>query len=524
MKFPKLKYEIAFYFIILILCFSIVSGSLFLSQEYKSQIENYKSTCSSILKNIEPNVAELLYVEDIVGLKRIVNGIKQSNEDFIYCFVLDAEKKVVVHTFEGAFPSELLKVNTGAVQNTELLDFGNSSAYDFCYPVVGGKLGTIRIGVSRERLISDINSYLIKRVVILLFFILLGIAVAFYLSRLITNPLSELVDSAKKISAGDFNQMVAVTSKDEIGNLSVSFNTMSLSLKSMTENLENKVKQLYETNEEYLALNEEYEAQNHELLIAKDKAEDCDRLKTAFLANLSHEIRTPMNGILGFVELLKEKDLKPEVQAEYILVIEQCGQRMLNLISDLVDISRIEAGQIKIVPEKFNMDVLLNKIYRLLKPMSESKGIELLIEKPVSLNKTTVFADSAKLEQIILNLLNNAIKFTNKGKIQFGYEVKGKNLQFSVKDTGRGIPENMRSVIFERFRQVDDVNHKSESGSGLGLAICKSFVELMGGSIWVESEVNKGSVFYFTIPYITSDKEVESNKKILQKPESSMLI
>jgi signal transduction histidine kinase len=524
MKFPKLKYEIAFYFTILIVCFSLVSGFLFLSQEYKSQIRNYKSTCSTILKNVEPNIADLLYVEDIVGLKRMVNGIKQSNEDFVYCFVLDAEKKVVVHTFNGAFPAGLLKVNTGTVQNSELLDFGKASVYDFSYPVVGGKLGIVRLGVSRERLINDINNYIIKRVVILLFFILLGIAVAYYLGRLITNPLSELVESANKISAGDFNQLVAVTTNDEIGKLSASFNTMSQSLKCITENLESKVRQLNETNEEYLALNEEYESQNHELLIAKDKAEECDRLKTAFLANLSHEIRTPMNGILGFTELLKAKDLTPEAQEEYILVIEQSGQRMMALISDLIDISRIEAGQVNIVPEKFNMDIFLNKIYHFIRPMAESKGLELLLEKPVLPDKANVFADPAKLEQVILNLLNNALKFTNKGTIQFGCEVKGKDLLFSVKDTGRGIPENMRSLIFERFHQVEDVRHKSESGSGLGLAICKSFVELMGGSIRVESEVNKGSIFYFTIPYVTSEKEVKSEKKIRQKPESSILI
>jgi signal transduction histidine kinase len=524
MKFPKLKYEIAFYFTVLILCFSIVSGSLFLSQEYKSQIKNYKTTCSSILKNVEPNIAELLYVEDIVGLKRIVTGIKQSNEDFVYCFVLDQENKVVAHTFNGAFPTELLRVNAGTAQNTELLDFGKTSVYDFSYPVVGGKLGTIRIGVSRENLINEINTYLIKRVIILALFIILGIAIAYYLGRLITNPLRELVGSANRISGGDFSHIVAVTSKDEIGQLSGTFNSMSQSLKNITENLANKVKQLNETNEEYLALNEEYEAQNRELIIAKDKAIECDRLKTAFLANLSHEIRTPMNGILGFAELLKEKDLAPEVQAEYISVIEQCGRRMLSLISDLVDISRIEAGQVKIVPEKFNLNTFMDKIYEFFKPMADGKSIELLIVKPASGNAATLFTDPGKLEQIILNLLNNALKFTQKGRIYFGYEAKEKNLQFFVSDTGKGIPENMRSIIFERFHQVEDVSHKSETGSGLGLAICKSFVELMGGTIWVDSELDKGSVFYFTLPYIMSGRDKEPDKKILQRPETSIMI
>lgn len=498
MKFRKLKYKISFYFIGLILCFGAASGILFLSKEHKTEVENYKNTCSSILKNVEPNIARLLYLDDRVELNRMVNRIKQSNSDFIYCFVLDADKKVVVHTFANGFPSGLLSVNTEPVDNTELLEFENSTVYDFSYPIVDGKLGTVRIGVSRERLMGLIIYNLIGSIVLLLLFVMAGVMISFYISHLVTSPLNDLVESAERISRGDFDHKVQSRSHDEIGKLSDAFNTMSSSLKNMTETLEVKIMQLNEKNEEYLALNEEYEAQNRELFQAKEYAEKCDRLKTAFLANLSHEIRTPMNGILGFAELLKSGDITKDSKDEYIEVIEESGQRMLRLISELIDISWIESGQLKFIHETVNVSRLLDKLFNFFKPQARKKGIELILEKTE--NEPELFTDSLKLEQIISNLLSNAIKFTSHGKIRFGYNLFNNKILFTVKDTGKGIPADMLNEIFERFRQVDDVNHKREEGSGLGLAICKSFVELMGGRIWVDSEVNKGSSFYFTLP------------------------
>lgn len=503
LKFSRLKYEIAFYFIFLLLGFSIVSSVVFLPREYNTEINNYKSTCRTILKNVEPNIAQLLYVNDIVELKRVADRIRQSNKDFVYCFVLDPDRKIVVHTFENGFPSDLLKVNNEAGENSALLDFGNISVYDFSYPIADGRLGSIRIGVSRERLMQVITHNIVNRLLILFLFIVLGVFIAFYISRLITNPLSELVISTKRISGGDFIHPVKISSKDEIGILADSFNLMSMSLKNLTDALENKIKQLNETNEEYLALNEEYESQNHELLKAKEKAEECDGLKTAFLANLSHEIRTPMNGILGFAELLKSGDTNAQSQAEYIEMIEQSGQRMLKLISDLVDISKIESGQVKIISEPTNVSQLINRIYQFFFHEARNKGLGLVVRTPETNGDTVIMTDSLKLEQVISNLISNALKFTAKGNIEFGYSLNKEELIFFVKDTGIGIPGEMRELIFERFRQVNDVSFRREEGSGLGLAICKSFVEMMGGTIWVDSQKGKGSEFCFTIPVKT---------------------
>jgi PAS domain S-box-containing protein len=277
------------------------------------------------------------------------------------------------------------------------------------------------------------------------------------------------------------------------------------------KNAENKVSNL---NKELLQSLKKIQQINIELEAAKNKAEESDRLKTAFLANLSHEIRTPMNGILGFAELLKSENNTAASQKEYINIIEQSGQRMLRLIGDLVDISKIEAGLVEINNEATELHQLLQKLHNFFKPAAEHKSIQLQYIKNADKN-LIINLDSIKLEQILTNLINNALKFTQAGSIQFGYEIIGGSLQFWVKDTGRGIPAELHEVIFERFRQADNTYLRGEEGSGLGLAICRAYVELMGGRIWVESEPAKGSEFRFDLPFseVRPKKDMKDHAK-----------
>jgi len=239
---------------------------------------------------------------------------------------------------------------------------------------------------------------------------------------------------------------------------------------------------------------------NSELELAKEKAEESDRLKTAFLSNLSHEIRTPMNGILGFAELLKSNDLAPDHQEEYINVIEQSGERMLNLIQDLIDISHIETGQVKIKKEIVNINLLLDRLFSFFSPIAKKKDLKLLTIKGLPDEASEIQTDPNRLEQILSNLIGNAIKFTTAGFVKFGYDLDNGNLQFSVLDTGCGIPDHLQQIVFERFRQVDDTTSRVEEGSGLGLAISKSLVELLGGELGVKSNIGVGSEFFFTLP------------------------
>jgi len=219
-----------------------------------------------------------------------------------------------------------------------------------------------------------------------------------------------------------------------------------------------------------------------------------------------------MNGILGFASLLKEPNLTGEEQHEYIKIIEKSGERMLNTINDIVDISKIEAGLIQLDIKESNVNVQTEYIYNFFKPEAEAKGIRLILRNSLPAGEATILTDREKLYAILTNLVKNAIKYTEMGSIEFGYELVSavekihefslqQGIQFYVRDTGIGIPHNRQKAIFERFIQADIEDAKAMQGSGLGLAITKSYVDMLGGQIWVESESGKGSVFYFTLPY-----------------------
>jgi hypothetical protein len=243
-----------------------------------------------------------------------------------------------------------------------------------------------------------------------------------------------------------------------------------------------------------------------QLIKAKEKAEESDRLKLAFLANMSHEIRTPMNGILGFTELLKTPNLAGEEQQEYIRIIERSGIRMLNIINDIISISKVESGQVEISLSETNINEQIKYLYTFFKPEAAQKGIHLSINNPLSSKEAVINTDREKVYAILTNLVKNALKFTDSGSIEFGYVKKGNLLEFFVKDTGFGISKSHKKIIFERFRQGNETVTRTHEGSGLGLAISKAYVEMLGGEIWVESEKGKGSSFYFTIPFNTKSE------------------
>ena len=254
---------------------------------------------------------------------------------------------------------------------------------------------------------------------------------------------------------------------------------------------------------------------DEELIIAKEHAVESDHLKSAFLANMSHEIRTPMNGILGFAGLLKEPGLTGEEQNRYISIIEKSGVRMLNIINDIVSISKIESGQMEISISETNIKDQIEFVYVFFKPEAERKEIQICLKECVPPIKTIIRTDREKLYAILTNLVKNAIKFTREGSIEIGYEQKGKFLEFFVKDSGEGIHQEHMEIIFERFRQGSESLTRNYEGAGLGLSISKSYVEMLGGKIWVESELGKGSAFYFTIPYSPRVKEKRVFNSIL---------
>lgn len=277
-------------------------------------------------------------------------------------------------------------------------------------------------------------------------------------------------------------------------------------------------KMLEEKNAEIKSQNESLVEINQELQIAIERAEKSDHLKSAFLANMSHEIRTPMNSILGFSDLLKESKLTSDKQHQYIAAIEQSGKRMLNIINDILIISKIESGTVDIHKAEFNINEQIESIYALFKEEISKKGIDFNYINSLPDSEAFIKSDGEKIYAVLINLVKNSIKFTCKGSITVGYNLKKNSefaeLEFFVKDTGEGVRYEQMEMIFERFRQGSESLTRNYEGAGLGLPISKAFVEMLGGKIWVESKAENfypGSpgnmqgltgitTFYFTIP------------------------
>ncbi len=245
---------------------------------------------------------------------------------------------------------------------------------------------------------------------------------------------------------------------------------------------------------------EDYFNQRKTLEQAKQRAEESDKLKSAFLSNIAHEIRTPMHGILGFAEMLKTASLSNEQMREYIAIIEKSSARMLNTITDLIEISRIESGQTEINLSLLDIDGQVDSIYAIFKPEADKKGLQLSVKNIMETEGLHIRTDREKLDTILTQLLKNAIKYTKKGSIDICYMQKGDFVEYSVKDTGIGIEKDKQLSIFGRFTQADNSLSKIYEGSGIGLSITKAYVEMLGGAIWVESEPGVGSTFYFTTP------------------------
>jgi PAS domain S-box-containing protein len=279
-------------------------------------------------------------------------------------------------------------------------------------------------------------------------------------------------------------------------------------LQRKNEELQATEEELRVSNEELRDTNQKLEEQKQELEEAKEKAEESDKLKSAFLANMSHEIRTPMNGIMGFSQVLLESDFSEKKRNKFLNIIHSRSRHLLQIINDIVDISKIEANQFTVHPEKFCLNDILHELYETYQTDKTSYGkehLEIKLEKGLNKRQSYIISDLKRVRQILTNLISNALKFTEKGSVKFGYTLRDdQTLLFYVTDTGIGISQENMKYIFERFRQLDDSSNRLHEGTGLGLTISKNLAELLGGSLWIESTEGKGSTFYFTIPYNTT--------------------
>ncbi len=355
------------------------------------------------------------------------------------------------------------------------------------------RYGTLVINVTTEIIQDKTRDQFFLLLIRLVVLFVLAFILAAWGQRIISRPIIKLEKFTRKIAkSNDYSLRIRTESKDELGHLYDAFN-------KMLDQIQHRQKARDEAEKN--------------MIEAKEKAEESDRLKSAFLANMSHEIRTPLNAILGFSELLvaPENTISKEEKDQYFKLIFNSGNNLLKLMDDIIDISKIESDQIVLRKKPCRIKLVLNELlehYQEILALKNKKHIALEIDEESCKKDITFITDRYRFKQIYSNLLDNAAKFTEKGTIKFGYKIsEDDHLLFYVKDTGIGVEKRYSSLIFNRFRKVEQNSTKLYRGAGLGLTISKYLTEYLGGSIWVESESNAGSVFYFTLPYETNEKE-----------------
>ena len=406
-----------------------------------------------------------------------VEQYKEWNEAEISLLKLFAELIVNVHA-KSVFENNLKKAKDTAEQKQmEIRNIIDVSPVGIVLVDTSGKV--IDVNSSAVRMLGSPSVEATKKINLFETKPLIEIGFTDDLRKCIQNK--EIVYNEKKY--------ISVWGKE----IFVKYYLSPIEIKGKTESVVINIEDITETKE-----NEQ------KLIYLKEKAEESDRLKTAFLSNMSHEIRTPMNAICGFSNLLLNPSVTDDEREEFVEIININSQQLLSIINDIIDVSRIEAGQVSISKVNFSVNDLLNELHSIFSQTIKVKGLQLTCTFGLPNFESQIFSDELKVKQILNNLIYNAIKFTEKGNIEVGYTLKDNFMRFYVKDTGIGINPEHFERIFERFQQIEDATTESRRGTGLGLPICKAMVELLGGKIWLESTLGAGSTFYFTIPYAKS--------------------
>jgi signal transduction histidine kinase/CheY-like chemotaxis protein len=432
----------------------------------KNKVKDVTILAKIIAQN---NQSALLFDDSKTATESLYSLI--ANKDIEYACILNKNNKIFSEsnfTFKKIIPP----------QNEQQISKDPNSIQVF-HDIIfqGEKLGSLYIISNLDQVNNQIKIAITTGVLILFISIFISYILTYIIQKIITNPILELAAISSKISKNkDYSTKINIERDDEIGTLVNSFNNML----------------------------GEIDKQNIELTSAKIKAEQSSIAKQQFLANMSHEIRTPLNGIDGMAKLLEKTSLTKE-QQEYNLAIRTSSDNLLVIINDILDFSKIEAGKLTIEKIGFNLKEIINRIINTMSYKTEEKGINLESEIDINISEILI-GDPTRINQIIINLLNNAIKFTSKGCVKLKCKLVGKSpitntIKFEVIDTGIGVDPKNISKIFENFSQEDESTTRKFGGTGLGLTISKQLIELFNGELKVKSKKGKGTTFYFTVEF-----------------------
>ncbi len=375
----------------------------------------------------------------------------------------------------------------------------NSAATD-------SNLGYVHVTLNNQSTQVQQLDNLLKGLLITSFGLFITVFLAISISRSVVTPVQRLTDAVKKIARGELNTRIEIDSGGEIGSLEEGVNKMASEMQMIRSDLQSQVKSATADLKKTL---EELEIQNIEIDLARNQALSASKIKSEFLANMSHEIRTPMNGVIGFTELLGKTTLSEE-QNDYVNTIRSSASNLLTIINDILDFSKIESGKLNIENINFHLDDVMDEIITMFSPMAYQKNLELIYHPSTKLPET-IMGDPSRIRQILINLISNAVKFTQTGHVIIRvlletHENEQQSIRFIVTDTGMGLDEQSKQRLFTAFTQADTSISRNFGGTGLGLVISRKLAELMNGEIGLESNLNKGSSFWFTVPLTGNEK------------------